>query len=103
MWAQLLSMRLKPGKDDALPGLFDQLRAMEQPGSGLLRTLTLRDQKDPSHIYTLVLFDSEESARARERDERRAEGLKAVRATMAELFDGPPEFVDLAVLSEFAP
>lgn len=103
MWAQLISMRLKPGKDEALPGLFDQLRSLEQPGSGLLRTLSMRDQKDPSRVYALVVFDSEENARARERDERRAEGMTAVRATMAEIFDGPPEFVDLDVLSEFTP
>ena len=39
MWAQLISMRLKPGKDDELPKVFDQLRATEQEGSGLLRSM----------------------------------------------------------------
>jgi len=51
----------------------------------------------------LVVFESEEKARARESDPRRQEGLQAVRAVMAEIFDGPPEFVDLAVVEEFVP
>ena len=103
MWAQLITMRLKADKEQDLPKLFDQLRAVEQPGSGLVRSLAMRDQNDPSRVYTLVLFESEEKARARERDERRQEGLTAARATMAELFDGPPEFVDLTVINDFAP
>jgi hypothetical protein len=79
------------------------MRAVEQPGSGLVRSLTMRDQNDPSRVYSLVLFESEEKARARERDERRQEGLDAARATMAEIFDGPPEFVDLTVVNDFEP
>jgi heme-degrading monooxygenase HmoA len=103
MWAQLITMRLKPGADGDLPKLFDQLRAAEQPGSGLLRSLTMRDRDDPARVYTLVLFESEEKARAREQDDRRHEGLAAARATMAELFDGPPEFVDLDVVNDYTP
>ena len=103
MWAQLIAMRLKADKEQDLPKLFDQLRAVEQPGSGLVRSLAMQDQNDPSRVYTLVLFESEDKARARERDERRQEGLSAARATMAELFDGPPEFVDLTVINDFAP
>jgi heme-degrading monooxygenase HmoA len=103
MWAQLITMRLKPGKDADLSSLFEQLSAVEQPGSGLVRSLAMRDEKDPSRVYTLVLFESEEKARAREADERRQEGLAAARATMAEIFDGPPEFVDLTVVNDFTP
>jgi hypothetical protein len=29
--------------------------------------------------------------------------LQAARATMAEIFDGAPEFVDLTVVAEFTP
>ena len=103
MWAQLISMRAKPGREDDVSQLFEQLSAIEQPGSGLLRSLAMRDQRDPSRVYTLVVFESEEKARAREQDERRQEGLAAVRATMAEIFDGPPEFVDLTILNDFTP
>jgi quinol monooxygenase YgiN len=100
MWAQLITTSLKPGKEGDLPKLFEQLRSVEQPGSGLLRSTAMRDQKDPSRLYMLVLFESEESARAREQDERRQKGLEAARATMADIFDGPPEFVDLTVVND---
>lgn len=100
MWAQIIKTRLKPGMDDRVPGLLAQLRAVEQPDSGLLRTTAMRDQADPSQLYLMVMFDSEEHARAREQDPRRQEGLTAARATMAEIFDGPPEFLDLTVIEE---
>ena len=99
MWAQLITMRLKPGKDMA--EAHNQLRAAEQPGSGLVRTLVMQDQKDPSQVYTLVVFESEEKARAREQDPRRQEGLQAARAVMADIFDGPPQFTDLRVAEEW--
>jgi len=99
MWAQLIKMRLKPGNDTA--ELDKQLRAAEQPGSGLVRTLVMHDQKDPSQVYALVVFESEEKARAREQDPRRQEALEAARAMMADIFDGPPEFTDLRVTDEW--
>ncbi len=103
MWAQLITTRLKPGREDELPRLYEQLRALEQPGSGLVRSTAMVDQKDPSRVYMLVVFESEEKARARENDPRRLEGLQDARKTMAEIFDGPPEFVDLAVVEETTP
>lgn len=103
MWAQLISARLKPGNDQELAKLFDQLRAVEQPGSGLLRSMSFRSQDEPSRLYTLVVFESEEKARAREQDPLRQEGLAEVRKTMADAFDGPPEFVDLTVVDDYAP
>jgi quinol monooxygenase YgiN len=103
MWAQLIKTRLKPAADEGLLSrVSEQLRATEQPGSGLLRSTAMRDEKDPSQIYMLVVFESEEKARAREADQRREEGLQAVRATMAEIFDGTPEFVDLTVMEEWS-
>jgi len=103
MWAQLITTHLKPGREEDLPVLVEQLRAIEQPGSGLVRSTAMRDQHDPSRVYMLAVFESEEKARARERDPRREEGLQAARATMAEIFDGPPEFVDLTVVDEVSP
>ena len=99
MWAQLMSFRLKPGKNTA--GLREQLQAVEQPDSGLLRTLIMQDQKDPDQFCTLVVFESEEKARARERDPRRQEGLQVLRAMLADRLAGPPEFTDLAVAEEW--
>jgi len=103
MWAQLITLRLKPGKEEEVQGFVDLLRAAEQPGSGLVRSTTMRDQNDPSRIYTLVVFESEEQARARENDPQRQERLQPARATMAEILDGAPEFVDLTVVAETLP
>lgn len=99
MWAQLIKARLKPGADTT--ELNSQIRAAEQPGSGLIRTLLMHDQKDPDQLYALVVFESEEKARARERDPRRQERLQAARALMADVYDGPQEFTDLTVLEEW--
>jgi heme-degrading monooxygenase HmoA len=103
MWAQLISMRLKAGGEAGLAEVLEQLRAIEQPDSGLLRSTTMRDQNDPNRVLTLVVFDSEEKARARESDPRRQAGLQAVRAAMADVFEGTPEFVDLTVIEEITP
>ena len=99
MWAQLIQTRLKPGKDTA--EMTRQIRGAEQPGSGLVRTLVMRDQTDPSQVYTLVVFESEEKARAREQDPRRQERVEAARSIMADILDGPPEFTDLVVVEEW--
>ena len=99
MWAQLIKTQVKPGTDVA--GLEEKLRAAEQPDSGLLRTLLMRDQKDSSQIYGLVVFESEEKARARERDPRRQEALSEVSAQMADMYVAPPEFTDLDVSDEW--
>ncbi len=102
MWAQLITMRLKPGKDEGLPGLLEQIRASEQAGTGLVHTSAMRDQNDPSRVLVLVMFESEERARERENDPARQEGMESARATMAEIFEGPPEFVDLTVVAEWS-
>lgn len=99
MWAQLIKMHMAPGQDAELPGMFDQLRAVEQTGSGLLQTIVMQDQKDPSQAYVLVVFESEEHARAREADPVRQEAMKATQASMGEVFAAPPEFVDLTVVA----
>ena len=46
----------------------EQLEAIEQQGSGLVRSTAMRDQNDPSTIRVLVIFESEEGAREREND-----------------------------------
>jgi len=101
MWAQLITMRFKPGKEAELESIMEGLQASEQAGSGLIRQTVMRDQKDPSRVYTLALFDSEEHARQRENDPRRTEALTSIRELMMEAIDGPVEFVDLTVLREY--
>ena len=102
MWAQMITTRLKPGREDDLPKLVAQLRATEQPGSGLVHSTATRDTKDPSRVIMFVVFESEEKARERESDARRQEGLEAARATMSEIFEGPPEFTDLSVVGDWS-
>jgi quinol monooxygenase YgiN len=102
MWAQLISVRLKPGKDAQLAKLGDQFKAAEQPGSGFVRSTFMQDQKDPARVHMLVVFESEAKARARENDPAREEALQDARATMAEIFDGAPEFTDLGVITEYS-
>lgn len=101
MWAQLIKVRMKPGAD--LTRVADLLASFEQPGSGLLRELFMQDQSDPRQGYILAVFDSQEAARAREQDPRRAEGARAMKELMAETLDAPPEFVDMTVTTEWEP
>lgn len=100
MWAQLQKVRTKPAHEAELLDVFEQLHAIEQADSGLLRTMVMRSQVDPNVVYALVVFDSEEKARAREQDPRRQQGLERIRAAMGGVLDGPPEFFDLNVLRE---
>jgi quinol monooxygenase YgiN len=103
MWAQLITTRLKPGKEDDLPKLIEQLSAAERPGSGLIRATAMTDQNDPGRVLMMIVFESEDLARAREKDPEREKDLAVARATMADIFDGPPEFVDLTVVDEMTP
>jgi len=100
MWAQLISMRLKAGSEHELIGVFDALDQIEQPGSGLLRSVAMTQRADPRAVQVLVVFESEERARARENDGARQQALVPVREKMAEIFDGPPSFTDLQVVVE---
>jgi quinol monooxygenase YgiN len=101
MWAQLIKVQLKPGSD--LSALADLLKAAEQPGSGLLRELFMREQNDPDSAYILAVFESEEKAREREQDPRRAEGQQAIQELMVKVLAAPPEFTDLTVTTDWVP
>ncbi len=100
MWAQLQKVSTKPEREAELLEVFEQLRAIEQADSGLVRTTVMRSQADPGQVYALVVFDSEEKARAREQDPRRQQGLERIRAALGDVLDGPPEFIDLDVVRE---
>lgn len=100
MWAQLIKTGLKAGKEGELERLHQQFQAAEQPGSGLVWGATMLDQNDPSTVYMMIVCESEEKARAREKDPRREKGLGEASATMAEIFEGPVEFLDLNVVAE---
>lgn len=99
MWAQLIEMQLKPGED--VMEVMAQIRDAEQPDSGLIRSVVMRDQANADRVLTLVIFESEEHARAREQDPRRQERLTTAQATMAAVMAGPPTFTDLTVVAEW--
>ena len=103
MWAQLSSVRVREGSAEAVVAAMEQLRTFEQPESGLLRTIVMQDQKDNARMFVLVVFESEEKARAREADPRREEGIRALRASLADVLDGAPEYNDLDVIAELVP
>lgn len=103
MWAQMIRTRLTDGHEDVVERLMEQFQAIEKPGSGLIRSTAMRDQSDPKVLYMLVVFESEEQARAREADPDRAEAMGPARELMAAAFAGAPEFTDLEVVAEFAP
>jgi quinol monooxygenase YgiN len=98
MWAQLIKARLKPGKEDELHRLEDEIQAVSQTESGWVRSFSMRDQSDPSQHYTLVVFESEAKARTFEQNPAAA----AVVSKLSGVFEGPPEFVNLEVLREMA-
>jgi hypothetical protein len=102
MWAQLITATLRPGAEARLPELLDGLHATERPGSGLIRSSAFLEPGEPSTVRFVVVFESEERARARESDEGRNAELVPVRALMGEMFDGPPSFHDLQVVRETA-
>lgn len=100
MWAQLQRVSTRPERESELLDVFEQLQAIEQTDSGLLRTMVMRSQADPTQVFVLVLFENEEKARAREQDPRRQQGLEHIRAALGDVLDGPPEFFDLTVVRE---
>jgi hypothetical protein len=101
MWAQLIKVQLKSGSD--LSALAQVLKDAEQPGSGLLRELFMHDQSDPDSAYILAVFESEEKARERELDPRRADGQAAIKELMTTVLAAPPEFTDLVVTDDWIP
>ena len=101
MWAQLIKAQVKPGTD--LSTLADVLKAAEQPDSGLRREMFMHDQNDPDKVYVLAMFESEEKARERERDPRRADGQQAVQAFLGGVLAAPPEFIDMTVDTDWVP
>jgi hypothetical protein len=48
------------------------------------------------------MFESQEQALALENDPQLQEGVQAMRDTMAEIFDGRPEYAGLTIVDEWA-
>ena len=93
MWAQLIKSRAKPGKEEEIRNLPQEFEAQ---GDTLpfVQIFTCSSQSDPSEYYTFVVFESEEAARQNESSPEQARRVQR----LGELYEGPPEFVDLNVV-----
>jgi quinol monooxygenase YgiN len=100
LFAQFITMTIEPGQEGRLDSVFDELAVAEAEGDGVLRLIGMRDQGDPSQAHALVVFESEEKARAREQDPATAVAMRSARELMAEVFVGPPTFIDLTVVRD---
>jgi antibiotic biosynthesis monooxygenase (ABM) superfamily enzyme len=98
MWAQLFKMRVPAGNEDKLLEINNQWEAQVGRGtdSGWLRSLIFRATANPNEWYEVVLFESEEKARANERSQKH----QVILAQMTPLMDGDPEYVDLTPVQE---
>jgi quinol monooxygenase YgiN len=102
VWTQIIKTKIAPGKDAEIAALMDEFMALERPDSGLVSSAAMRDRSDPSSVYVIVTFESEEKARAREQDPQRAEALGPARELMGNLFEAPPDFIDLDVVAAYS-
>jgi hypothetical protein len=99
MWAQLISIQVAPDHD--IDAVIEAIKAGEQPDSGLITETFLRDQHDPTRFSILALFRSEEEARAREADPRRAGATATLQSLLRDILAGPPQFTDLDVIEHW--
>lgn len=99
MWSQLISVHVKPGQD--IDAVIAAIKAGELPDSGLISETFMRDQNDSSRFHIISLFESEEKARAREVDPRRAEATATIQLLMRDVLAGPPQFTDLDVVEHW--
>jgi heme-degrading monooxygenase HmoA len=100
MFGQVMVMDVKADRVGDLPRIMDLLAEAEQPDSGWLRTVVLHERADAHRVFTVVVFESEEKARARESDPRRQEKLGEAQALLREILTAPPQFHDCDVLHD---
>ena len=98
MWAQLVKMHSKDGSEGALENLERQWEESvgRATDSGWMRTMAFTSTENPRDAYLLVMFESEEKARANENSPQHQEFL----SKMMDAVDGTPEYVDLTPIYE---
>ena len=94
MWAQIVRTRMKSGVEGDMAEIREQLRARISQRPGLVQTYWMQNQHDPQEYYTVIVFESEEQARAGEGELDDDPLFQRMRA----LGEGTPEFVDLTVV-----
>lgn len=95
MWAQIIKARLKPNSEAEMKQLMDEIEG-ETPQSPFVGSIALENQNNPGEYYTVVLFESEEAARANENTPEQQARVQKIQA----LYEGQPEFVDCRVVHE---
>lgn len=100
MWAQIIRHRATPENHEKIVDMVREMRINDfGAGRGLVRGYILRNQRDPNEYYHVIVFQSEEAARERERLPETQEFGRRMR----DLIDGQPDFVDLELIEEFSP
>jgi quinol monooxygenase YgiN len=94
MWAQMVKTKVKPGREDEVEDLTDQLEDRDNPA--WVRRMVLANQHNPREHYIVVLFESEEAARQHEQHPEQHEMV----TQLLDCYEEPPEFTDLEVLRE---
>jgi heme-degrading monooxygenase HmoA len=95
MWAQIIKARLKQGAEAEMQQLMGEIEGATQR-SPFVGSTVLQNQNDPSEYYNIVLFESEEAARANENTPEQQDRVRRIQG----LYDGPPEFVNCNVVHE---
>jgi len=99
MWAQLIKARIKPGQEEQLRTTARNFEARcRAEGIGPTRVMIFQNQKDPAEQYHVAFFESEEQARQFERNPRQAE----MTGGFSDVYEGPPEYVDLTPFLELS-
>ena len=97
MWAQIVKTRMRQGVEQEMAEIGDAMRSRIGERPGLVRSLWMQNQEDPQEYYTVIVFESEEQARAGERELEQDPLFQRVRS----LGEGTPEFVNLNVIESF--
>lgn len=94
MWAQIVKTRMRQGVESEMDQVREQMRGRIEQRGGLVASYWMQNQNDPQEYYTLIVFESEEQARAGEAELEDDPLFQHARS----LGDGAPEFVDLNVV-----
>jgi antibiotic biosynthesis monooxygenase (ABM) superfamily enzyme len=94
MWAQIIKTRMKPGVERDMAEIRDEMMDRVGQRPGLIRSLWMQNQNDPQEYYTVIVFETEEQARAGERELEQDPLFQRIRS----LGEGTPEYIDLNVI-----
>jgi quinol monooxygenase YgiN len=86
-------VEFKTSRIDEVQALVEERRPQMEVGSTVLRLIATADRDRPGYYFTIIEFDSHESAMENSTRPETSE----FSAAMAKLCDGPPKFYNLDV------